>query len=128
MHIGENHKQRFFYRADPPAIKLAQGHSAEVGELIDDDAYYGPPLTANQLPVCIHSTYAPNVEQIQREGLVAKTGRAQFYFRTSNTQHAYDMNSKGRPIDVYVSVERALAAGVVFRGTTTDVAISRGLA
>lgn len=129
--VRDNEKQRFHIRADDDGrewIRANQGHSLTVASQLDDDEMLETLTTA--LPVCLHGTTFTAWKSIEVEGL-KRMQRAHIHFTTHEpTEENRDKVLSGARMNsqvwIYVDMDKAMKAGIVFYRSRNGVILSAG--
>lgn len=120
-------KQRFHLYEDEKTwfIKANQGHSQEVGNLIDDEKLLKP--LAEALPVCVHGTTRKAWKVIQREGLKPMKRKHIHFASQIDPELVVSGMRKSSSVHILVDMKRAIADGIPFFLSQNGVILSPGI-
>ena len=111
--VQNNDKQRFDIRNNTH-IRARQGHSEEVGRLLDDDKML--PQVTEPLPVVIHDTNRKAIKLIKESGL-----------KSMNRKHIHfaAIPRKTSKVLIYLDMEQAMLDGIKFYRSDNDVILCK---
>jgi len=127
--VQTNDKQRFELMGAEPHLRIRarQGHSKQVGSMLDD-AKLLTPLTEAP-PVCVHGTYVEAWEIIKTQGL-KRMNRQHIHFTDLKEKEGQDKVSGFRAnaqVLIYLDAALAMADGIVFFVSSNGVILTEGI-
>lgn len=114
--VLNNDKQRFDIR-DDIYIRARQGHSEEVGRLLDDDKML--PRVTEPLPLVVHGTNKKAIKVIKESGLKSMN-RKHIHFALS-----LDKTRQTSKVLIFLDMESALIDGIKFYRSENDVILCK---
>lgn len=114
--VNTNDKQRFDIK-DNIYIRARQGHSKDVGDLLDDDKML--PLITKPLEICYHGTTRKAIKIIRENGLKSMN-RKHIHFATS-----LDRIRQSSKVAIKIDMEKAMIDGIKFYKSANDVILCK---
>ena len=126
--VEKDAKKRFELtsRAGEMWIRATQGHTMRS---VKDDALLRPMGLEEAMEVesCVHGTYMMLWEDILHSGGLSRMARNHIHFTTCTTTNALVSGMRGDcEVVIYISLIRAMAAGLQFFRSTNDVVLTPG--
>ena len=114
--VNNNDKQRFNIK-DDIYIRARQGHSEEVGALLDDEKML--PIITEPLEICYHGTTRKAMKNIAQSGLKSMD-RKHIHLATS-----LDRIRQTSKVAIKINMELAMVNGIKFYRSDNDVILCR---
>jgi len=124
--VKDNDKQRFTIKDN--MIRANQGHSGTIAECIKPESIFTKINDSSEIPICVHGTTKANWKLIEKLGL-SKMNRQFIHLAIGSPgeQTVISGMRNNSPVRIYINVEKAMEAGMVFYFSDNKVILTDGI-